>query len=105
MSDNSRLKGKIPLETVLLKFKENNKEFKKNLENEESLERVETIDTIENDIKAVKEDTERKKNKFISEIKSGLGDQVKSNPNGIKIIKKTWHQKLGNTIKGIFTRF
>ena len=99
------LEGKIPLEAVLAKFKENNKQFRDNLENEESLERVETVDSIQNDIKAAKDNTDRKKDKFISEIKAGLGEQVKSNPNGITIIKKKWYQKLGNFIKGIFTRF
>lgn len=99
------LEGKIPLEAVLAKFKENNKQFKENLEREDEMERVETLDSIQNDINAVKQDTDRKKNQFISEIKSGLGSEVKKNPNGIKIIKKKWYQKIGHFIKAIFTKF
>ena len=102
------LEGKIPLETVLAKFKENNKEFKRNLENEESMEKIETVDSIANEIKAAKMNTAMKTNKFINEIKSGLGEEVKKNPNGIKIIEKPkipWYTKLGNIIKGIFTKF
>lgn len=99
------LEGKIPLEAVLSKFKEHNKNFISGLEKEESLEKVETIDSIKNEIKATKEDVERKKNMFVNEIKTGLGQKVKANPNGITIIKKKWYQKLGTFLKNIFTRF
>jgi hypothetical protein len=75
------------------------------LEKEEQLERVETVDSIKNDIRGIKQSTELKKNQFINEIKTGLGEKVKNNPNGIKIIKKKWYQKVGIFIKNIFTRF
>lgn len=99
------LEGKIPLETVLVKFNEHNKEFIKNLENEDSIEKVETLDSINNDILATRANTDMKKRLFINEIKSGLGDMVKNNPNGVIVIKKKWYQKIGIFIKNIFTKF
>lgn len=100
------LEGKISLEEVLHKFNKHNKKFIDDLEKEEAYEdRIETIDSINNDIKATKQNTNLKKNKFISEIKSGLGDKVKKNPNKIKIIKKKWYQRLSDIIKNIFTKF
>lgn len=100
------LEGKISLEEVLGKFKKHNETFKNNLEKEEAYEdSIETIDSIINDIKATKENTTRNKGKFINEIKSGLGDKVKKNPNKIKVIKKSWYQKVSDAIKNIFTKF
>ena len=101
----SKLVGKISLDEVLLKFKENNKNFKNDLERSENSERVETIESIQNDIKGDIMNTELKKNKFINDIKLSLGEEVKKNPNGIEIIKKKWYQRLGSIIKNIFTRF
>ena len=43
--------------------------------------------------------------KFISEIKSGLGAEIKKNPKKIKIIEKTKGQKLLEWFKKIFTKF
>jgi len=100
-----KLDGKIPLESVLLKFKENNKKFRDNLEREEQGERIETLDSITNDIKATKISTTLKTNQFINEIKGGLGDKVRSNPNGIKFIKKKWYKRFGDYMKKIFTKF
>ncbi len=45
------------------------------------------------------------KYKFINEIKNGLGVDIKKNPNRVKIIKKTWFQKLCLSLKKIFTKF
>ena len=76
------------------------------LEKQEALEdRIETIDSINNEIKAAKQNTELKKEQFINELKSGLGQKVKNNPNKVKIIKKKWHQKLITAIKNIFIKF
>lgn len=100
------LEGKIPLEEVLVKFKERNKEFREEIEKEESFEnRNETIDSIHNEIKGVKINTALKTDQFINEIKSGLGEKVRKNPNGVKIIKKKWYQRIGTFIKNIFTKF
>jgi len=49
--------------------------------------------------------TEVKKNNFISEIKNGLGSDIKENPNRHHIIKKTRFQKFMLTLKVLFTKF
>lgn len=103
---NERLKGKISLEDVLSKFNKHNKSFINDLEKQETYEdRIETIDSINNEIKASKQNTELKKEQFINELKNGLGQKVKNNPNKVKIIKKKWHQKLITAIKNIFIKF
>lgn len=45
------------------------------------------------------------KAQFIQEMKTGLGEDIKLNPRGVKIIKKTWNQKLVLFLKKLFTRF
>jgi hypothetical protein len=99
------MKGKISLDEVLKKFNEHNKKFINDLEKEESIERVETLDSNINKMKADKANTELKKNKFISEIKSGLGDKIKEKPNEIKLIKKSKKQKIKDFLKKIFNKF
>jgi len=49
--------------------------------------------------------TARTKVMFINELKTGLGDDIKTNPSKVNIIKKTWYQKLLITLKKIFTTF
>lgn len=49
--------------------------------------------------------TKLKKDKFISEIKSGLGDDIKKNPRGVKIIKKTAFDKFKAFLRNLFTKF
>ena len=49
--------------------------------------------------------TAQAKAKLISEIKSGLGDDIKKNPSKVNIIKKTWSQKLMISLKKVFTKF
>jgi hypothetical protein len=49
--------------------------------------------------------TALKKAQFANEIKSGLGVKIKENPNGVKLIKKSWGQKLSSWFKNIFTKF
>ena len=56
-------------------------------------------------MKADKANTELKKNKFISEIKSGLGEKIKQNPNEIKAIQKSKKQKIKDFLKKIFNKF
>lgn len=102
MSKKDRI---IPLEEVLFKFKEQNKEFIKNIENQEKLERVETLEVVLNDIKGMEHTTNVKKKNFINELKGGLGEKVKQNPTRIKKIEKTFSQKTKLFIKNIFTRF
>jgi hypothetical protein len=102
----SNKKDIIPLEEVLIRFENNKKEFRDKLEKQEDYENsIETHESITNDIKGVKQSTEIKKNSFINEIKSGLGNEVKRNPNGIKVIKKSGWQRFKESIKKLFTRF
>ena len=49
--------------------------------------------------------TVMRKAQFISQIKTGLGDEIKSNPNEIKIIKKPFGQRVKLFFMGIFTKF
>jgi hypothetical protein len=49
--------------------------------------------------------TKLKKDKFISEIKTGLGNDIKKNPRGVKIIKKTFFDRVKGFLRNLFTRF
>ena len=71
-----------------------------------------TDDMISNEIEATekaieleKHKTHLKKSEFIREIKNGLGNEIKSNPNAIKVIKKPWYKRLKMFLAKIFTRF
>lgn len=46
-----------------------------------------------------------KKSQFINELKTGLGAEIKANPNKVKIIKKTIPQKIKIFLAKIFTKF
>lgn len=63
------------------------------------------LDAAEKDIELEKYKTALKKAKFIHEIKSGLGQEIKSNPSKITIIVKPWYYKVFQSIKKIFTKF
>lgn len=63
------------------------------------------LDATEKDIELEKYKTALKKAKFIQEIKSGLGQEIKKNPNKITIITKPWYQKVLQFVKKIFTKF
>jgi len=95
----------VTLENLLVRFDGQTKKFIKELEREEETERVETLDAMINDIKAQKEQTKLTKNKFISEIKLGLGDKIKENPTTIIKHKKPWYIKFKNWLKNIFIKF
>jgi hypothetical protein len=49
--------------------------------------------------------TALKKNQFINELKTGLGEEIKKNPGKAKIIKKTWGECFMLSLKKIFTKF
>ncbi len=49
--------------------------------------------------------TALKKQQFINELKSGLGDEIKKNPNKAKIIEKKWYHKISIFFRNIFTKF
>ena len=99
------MENPIPLEKVLDKFNKHNKEFIKSLDREEIVENVESIDVIENEIKGIKLNTKRHKVNFINELKSGLGEEVKTTPKEIKKINKGLWERLKNNLKTLFTRF
>lgn len=98
-------KTTVTLEDLLQKFNKQNKNFINDIEKEESMERIETFQAVENDIKGQKFQTDIFKDKFVNEIKGGLGKKLKANPNTIVIIKKPWYNKLKDFIKKIFTTF
>jgi hypothetical protein len=95
----------VTLEDLLVRFDNQTKKFIKELEREEQSERVETLDAMINDIKGQKEQTKINKTKFITEIKSGLGNKIKENPTTIKKHEKPWYVKFNNWVKSIFTKF
>lgn len=45
------------------------------------------------------------KMKLITDLKNGLGDEIKKNPRKVKVVKKTFYQKFVTFIKNIFTKF
>ena len=49
--------------------------------------------------------TALKKMQFISELKNGLGKEIKKNPSKAKFIKKTPYEKFIAGLKKIFTKF
>lgn len=95
----------VTLENLLLRFDAQTKKFIKELESEESNERVETIDSIINDIKAQKNYTKIQRDRFITDIKSGLGHKIKENPTTIIKHTKPWYVRLSEWFKKIFTKF
>ncbi len=101
----SKDKNSISVDEVLNMVNSRTKKLISEIEREESSERIETVDSIINDIKGQKEQTKLNKLKFANEIKSGLGNKIKENPNEIKVYVKPWYKKLGGFIKNIFTKF
>lgn len=63
------------------------------------------VDKLEKDMLVEKYKTSLKKMEFINEIKQGLGEEIKKNPNNVKIIKKTWSQKIRLFFVKLFTKF
>jgi len=60
------------------------------------------IDGMEKELISEKARIEREKNKFIHQIKYGLGEEIKKNPNKVTLIKKPLTQKIKENIKKIF---
>ncbi len=65
----------------------------------DEIQKTENLNNIE------KYKTALKKVQFINEIKNGLGAELKENPRGVKVYKKSWLEKLTSTLKKIFTKF
>ncbi len=49
--------------------------------------------------------TAMRKTQFVNELKSGLGDEIKKNPRGIKIIKESRYKRFMSWLKKFFTKF
>lgn len=63
------------------------------------------IKALEREILMDKYKTARGKAQFINDLKMGLGEEIKSNPGRVKIIKKTRLQKIALFLKKMFTKF
>lgn len=70
--------------------------------NEKAISREQIL--ADKEILVEKYKTALKKTQFISEIKNGLGNEIKLNPKP-KIVKKSFMSKITSVIKNIFTRF
>jgi hypothetical protein len=55
-------------------------------------------------LKRETKNTDVLKAQFIREIKNGLGEEIKKNPKGFKVLKQTWYQKLFANLKKILTK-
>jgi hypothetical protein len=95
----------ITLDELLTKFNQDNKTFIDKLDDEEKASEHESIDDIEKEINDDKLKTEYNKNKFINELKNGLGQNIKQNPDTIKKVEKTKPQKVKEFFINIFTKF
>ena len=73
----------VTLEDILNRFDKQTKQFINEIEREEKTERIETLDAMINDIKAQKNQTILNRDRFINEIKTGLGGKIKENPTTI----------------------
>lgn len=95
----------ITIDELLDKFNKENKEFINGLEDEDSIYEKESIEDIKKEIKKDSLTTEINKNKFINEIKNGLGVNIKQNPDTIKKVEKTKQQKIKQFFINLFTKF
>jgi hypothetical protein len=95
----------VTLEDILVRFNKQTKKFIQEIEKEENSERIESLDVMINDMKGQRNQTIINKNKFINEIKFGLGEKIKENPTTIIKHTKPWYTNLGVRFKRIFTKF
>lgn len=63
------------------------------------------LEQAERDILMAKYQTALKKGQLINELKGGLGNEIKANPNGYVIHKKSIWRKISDILKKIFTKF
>lgn len=73
------------------------------MENDSTIDREIKQTDFEKQIEVQK--TDKYKSILISNIKTGLGDEIKKNPGKVKVVKKTIMQKIGLFFKKIFTSF
>lgn len=96
--------GYLSIDQILSKANNNTKTFIAQLEQEEAGERIETVDAIRNRILAEKNNTDRSKKKFISEIKSGLGNEIKTTT-GVVFKDKKFSFRIKKFFIKLFARF
>jgi hypothetical protein len=73
------------------------------IENEQFIEdSLETEEVLRLRIEEDKRKTDISKQQFINELKSGLGVEIRKNPNKVTIIKRPWYYKTFKFIKKIF---
>lgn len=87
-----------------LKHLKENKKFIEDLAREELIENKDSLSSVKNRITLEKNQTDIQKERFINEMKSGLGEVVKQKPNEILIIKKPWHHKLVNLFNRVLSK-
>lgn len=63
---------------------------------------MDEFEKIDRDIISEKEKTQLKKEKFIKDIKNGLGEQIKFNGNKVKVIKKSKFKRFLERLMDIF---
>ncbi len=63
------------------------------------------IEQIEREMLMNKYQTALKKGQLINELKGGLGCEIKSIGGKVKIIEKSWFEKIKLSFKKIFTKF
>jgi RNA-binding protein YhbY len=51
------------------------------------------------------QNNDKRKRELITDIKTGLGEEIKKNPGRVKIIKKTRYEKFMIWLRKIFTKF
>lgn len=83
-----------PFSDEFLKHMKENQRMIQQMEVEEFMEREETIDAIRNRMKMDANNTERQKNRFIGEIKNGLGDEIRMSPKYVEVVKRPWYYKI-----------
>lgn len=59
----------------------------------------------ENERNLLEYQTSLRKARFIKEIRSGLGDEIKENNGQVRVIKKSWSEKAAMFLKKLFTKF
>ena len=57
------------------------------------------LDRLEKESLSDKAKTKYYKNKFIEELKSGLGEEIKKNPNKVTVLKKSTSKRLMESIR------
>lgn len=67
-------------------------------------DRPELLDSEINRLKEDRKKTIRNKDKFISEIKRGLGEEIRSKPYQVEFVQYPWHYKISKFIKNVFKK-